>query len=336
MSIEENKIIIYQDNTKNIFVNVIYNNENLWANQKTIAELFGVERPAITKHINNIIKEGELKEDSTCSKMEQVQNEGNREIIRETLFYNLDMVIAVGYRVNSKEATKFRIWATNVLKEYIQKGFVLNDELLKNGKKFGKDYFDELLERIRDIRASERRSYQKIADIFQTSSSDYDKNAEETKLFYKIVQNKIHFAISNQTAAEIIYNRADSEKQFMGLTNWKGSPDEKIMKSDTLIAKNYLNEKEMDRMNRLVVMFIDFAEFNAIEGTVMMMKDWLKTTDNFLSFNKQEILTTAGKISHDLAIKKATDEYEKFKVIQDKSYISDFDIEISKYLKGEK
>jgi len=336
MSIEENKIIIYQNDKKNIFVNVIYNNEDLWATQKTIAELFGVDRTVITKHINNITKEGELRVDSTCAKIAQVQNEGNREITRDTLFYNLDMIIAVGYRVNSNEATKFRIWATNVLKEYIQKGFVLNDELLKNGKKFGKDYFDELLERIRDIRASERRSYQKIADIFQISSSDYNKDSEETKIFYKIVQNKIHFAISSQTASEIIYNRADSEKQFMGLTTWKGSPNEKIMRSDVVIAKNYLNEKEIDRMNRLVVMFIDFAEFNALDGNVMLMKDWLEITEKFLSFNKQEILKNAGNISHELAIKKATDEYDKFKVIQDKSYISDFDIEITKYLKGEK
>ena len=252
-SSKQDKIILYQDDIKNIFISVIYNNETFWLNQSTIAELFDVDRSVITKHLKNIFETNELNENSVCAKFAHTANDGKN---YNTKFYSLDAIIAVGYRVNSKEATKFRIWATNTLKEYITKGFVLNDDMLKNGKKFGKDYFDELLERIRDIRTSERRAYQKIADIFETCSADYNKNSEETKTFYKIVQNKLHFAVTGKTAAEIIYNRADSEKPFMGLTTWKGSPDKKIMRSDTYIAKNYLSESEIKKLTLLVNMFI--------------------------------------------------------------------------------
>lgn len=330
-SSKQDKIILYQDDIKNIFISVIYNNETFWLNQSTIAELFDVDRSVITKHLKNIFETNELNENSVCAKFAHTANDGKN---YNTKFYSLDAIIAVGYRVNSKEATKFRIWATNTLKEYITKGFVLNDDMLKNGKKFGKDYFDELLERIRDIRTSERRAYQKIADIFETCSADYNKNSEETKTFYKIVQNKLHFAVTGKTAAEIIYNRADSEKPFMGLTTWKGSPDKKIMRSDTYIAKNYLSESEIKKLTLLVNMFIDRAELSALSNEVMSMNDWLELTNKFLTLSDQKILTAAGSISHELAIAKADEEYDKFKVKQDQEYISDFDEELEKYLKG--
>ena len=331
-SSKQDKIILYQDDIKNIFISVIYNDETFWLNQSTIAELFDVDRSVITKHLKNIFETNELNENSVCAKFAHTANDGKN---YNTKFYSLDAIIAVGYRVNSKEATKFRIWATNTLKEYITKGFVLNDDMLKNGKKFGKDYFDELLERIRDIRTSERRAYQKIADIFETCSADYNKNSEETKTFYKIVQNKLHFAVTGKTAAEIIYNRADSEKPFMGLTTWKGSPDKKIMRSDTYIAKNYLSESEIKKLTLLVNMFIDRAELSALSNEVMSMNDWLELTNKFLTLSDQKILIAAGSISHELAIAKADEEYDKFKVKQDQEYISDFDEELEKYLKGE-
>lgn len=326
--LKQDKIVLYQDDIKNIMINVIYNDETFWLNQTTIAELFGVDRSVITKHISNIFKDGELDEKSNVQKMHIANSD------KPVKFYNLNVILSVGYRVNSKEATKFRIWATNTLKEYITKGFVLNDDLLKNGKKFGKDYFDELLERIRDIRTSERRAYQKIADIFETCSADYDKTSEETKTFYKIVQNKLHYAVTGETAAEIIYNRADSEKPFMGLTTWKGAPDKKVMRSHTHIAKNYLNEKEMNRLTLLVNMFIDRAELAALNEEILIMDDWLKITNKFLELTDNKILQTAGSISHELAIKKADEEYDKFKVKQDREYISNFDEELEKYLKG--
>lgn len=331
----ENKIVLYTTDTGNITVNVFYEDETFWLTQKAMGELFDVESHTITYHLQEIYKSGELDEAATTRKFRAVQKEGNRNVERELQFYNLDAIIAVGYRVNSKKATTFRQWATKTLTEYIKKGFVLNDDMLKNGRPFGNDYFDELLERIREIRASERRAYQKIADIFEQCSSDYDKNAETTKMFYKIVQNKLHFAITGNTAAEIIYDRVDSEKPYMGLTTWKNSPDGKILKSDTHVAKNYLNEKELDRLNRLVTMFIDYAEFQALNQTIMEMKDWISQTNEFLSFNKQQVLETAGRISHDLAIAKANEEYEKYRVIQDELYISEFDKELQKYLKGE-
>lgn len=252
---QNHEIVLYQIDDANVCVKVYFEDETFWLTTKTMAELFGVNTQAITKHLGNIYEEEELSREVTCSKKEQVQLEGEREVHRKVDFYNLDAIIAVGYRVNSKKATKFRQWATKTLKEYITKGFVLNDDMLKNGKSFGKDYFDELLERIREIRASERRAYQKIADIFEQCSYDYDKNSDTTKAFYAFVQNKLHFAVTGQTAAEIIFTRADAEKPTRGLTTWKDAPSGKIFKRDTIVAKNYLNEKEMSKLNRLVTMF---------------------------------------------------------------------------------
>lgn len=266
--------------------------------------------------------------------METVQIEGQREIMREVEVYNLDAVIAVGYRVNSIKATHFRVWATNTLREFIVKGFVLNDQMLKNGRGFGKDYFDELLEKIREIRASERRAYQKIADVFEQCSSDYQSSSEETRAFYQIVQNQLHFATTGKTAAEIVYQRADSEKPFMGLTTGKNSPQGKILKSDVVVAKNYLNQEEVSKLNRLVSMFIDFAELLALNQQIMTMKDWLKQVEKFLNFTDQQVLQHAGKISHDMAIAKASEEYEKYRVSQNREYLSDFDHAFVKYLKG--
>ena len=241
----ENQILFYSTDQGNVSIHVTYQNENFWLSQKAIAQLFGVEIPAISKHLSNIYETGELQKEATISILETVQQEGARNVKRQVEFYNLDAIIAVGYRVNSKQATQFRIWATNTLKDFIIKGFVLNDEMLKNGKPFGKDYFNELLERIREIRNSERRLYQKLGDIFEQCSADYSKNAEETNLFYKMVQNKLHFAITGKTAAEIIFDRADKSKNYMGLTTWKNSPDGKVLKSDVSIAKNYLAENEI-------------------------------------------------------------------------------------------
>lgn len=331
----QHEIILYQIENTNICVNVMYENETFWMTQKAMAELFDVNVPAISKHLTNIYEEEELIKKSTVSKMEIVQKEGQRNVKRIQEFYNLDAIIAVGYRVNSKKATKFRQWATNTLKEYIIKGFVLNDDMLKNGKPFGKDYFDELLERIREIRASERRAYQKITDIFEQCSYDYDKNSEITKNFYAFVQNKLHFAVAGKTAAELIYERADSEKPAMGLTTWKDAPDGKVLKRDIGIAKNYLNEKELSRLNRLVTMFIDYAELMAEDEILMSMQDWVEQTNQFLVNNRREVLDGKGKISHEAAMKKAEKEYETFRVKQDKEYISEFDREVEKYLKGE-
>lgn len=325
MSEQTNNIVFYQTENADVVVNVVYKDETFWLSQKAMAALFDVNPQAITKHLSNIYEDQELVKDSTCSILEQVQKEGNRNVKRSVEFYNLDAIIAVGYRVNSKKATKFRQWATKTLREYITKGFVLNEKLLKNGKQFGQDYFDELLEKIREIRASERRAYQKITDIFEQCSCDYDKDSEVTKNFYAFVQNKLHFAVSGNTAAEIVYNRADSQKEHMGLTSWKNSPNGKIYKSDVTIAKNYLNEKEISRLNRLVTMFIDYAELQAEDGNLMKMQDCVDAVNLFLQNNRQQVLESKGKISHELAIEKAHHEYEIFRVIQDREYISEFD-----------
>ena len=322
---ETNNIIFYQTENADVVVNVVYKDETFWLSQKAMAAVFDVNPQAITKHLSNIYEEQELVKDSTCSILEQVQREGKRNVKRSVEFYNLDAIIAVGYRVNSKKATKFRQWATTTLREYIRKGFVLNEKLLKNGKQFGQDYFDELLEKIREIRASERRAYQKITDIFEQCSCDYDKDSETTKNFYAFVQNKLHFAVSGNTAAEIVYNRADSQKEHMGLTSWKNSPNGKIYKSDVTIAKNYLNEKEISRLNRLVTMFIDYAELQAEDGNLMKMQDCVDAVNMFLQSNRQKVLESKGKISHEQAIEKAHHEYEIFRVIQDREYISEFD-----------
>lgn len=328
-------IVLYQMDNSNVYVNVYYSGETFWLTQKAMAELFGVNPQAITKHLGNIYEEHELEKESTCSKMELVQQEGLRTVKRMVDFYNLDAIIAVGYRVNSHQATAFRIWATRTLKEYIIKGFVLNDDMLKNGRSFGKDYFDELLERIREIRASERRAYQKIADVFEQCSFDYDKKSETTKAFYSFVQNKLHYAVTGKTAAELIYSRADSTQPTMGLTTWGASPDGKILKRDVTVAKNYLNEKELSRLNRLVTMFIDYAELMAEDNVLMSMQDWLKQTDVFLNNNRREVLADKGTVSHDQAVAKATQEYEIFRVRQDQEYVSEFDKEMEKYLKGD-
>lgn len=333
--IQEHEIVLYQVEDTNICVNVVFKDETFWMTQKAMAELFGVNVPAISKHLSNIFEEGELFKEATVSKMEIVQMEGNRKVKREPEFYNLDAIIAVGYRVNSKKATRFRQWATKTLKEYITKGFVLNDDMLKNGKPFGKDYFDELLERIREIRASERRAYQKITDVFEQCSYDYDKNSDITKAFYAFVQNKLHFAVTGKTAAELVYERVNSEKPAMGITTWKDAPDGKILKRDISVAKNYLNEKELSRLNRLVTMFIDYAELMAEDEVLMSMQDWVEQTNQFLRNNRREVLEGKGKVSHDMAMKKAEKEYEIFRVKQDLEYVSEFDREVERYLKGE-
>ena len=332
---KQSRVILYTTDDGKVTVDVLFALDNFWLTQRTIADLFGVKTPAISKHLKNIYESGELTQEGTISKMETVQTEGSRQIAREVEFYNLDAVIAVGYRVNSIKATHFRIWATSTLREFVVKGFVLNDEMLKNGRTFGKDYFDELLEKIREIRASERRAYQKIADVFEQCSSDYRSMSEETQLFYRIVQNQLHFAVTGKTAAEIVFHRADSEKPFMGLTTWKNSPKGKVLKSDVAVAKNYLNQEEVSTLNRLVVMFIDFAELRAINHRVMTMKDWLAQVERFLNYTEQQVLRHAGRISHEMAIAKAHEEYEKFRVRQDREYLSDFDQAFARYLKGE-
>lgn len=333
--IQEHEIVLYQVEDTNICVNVVFKDETFWMTQKAMAELFDVNVPAISKHLSNIFEEGELFKEATVSKMEIVQMEGNRKVKREPEFYNLDAIIAVGYRVNSKKATRFRQWATKTLKDYITKGFVLNDDMIKNGKPFGKDYFDELLERIREIRASERRAYQKITDVFEQCSYDYDKNSDITKAFYAFVQNKLHFAVTGKTAAELVYERVNAEKPAMGLTTWKDAPDGKILKRDISVAKNYLNEKELSRLNRLVTMFIDYAELMAEDEVLMSMQDWVEQTNQFLRNNRREVLEGKGKVSHDMAMKKAEKEYEIFRVKQDQEYVSEFDREVERYLKGE-
>ena len=334
--LKESKFLLYETEDGKINVNVILRDETIWLSQKSMAELFDVQIPDINKHLNKIYCECELNRDSTISKMEIVQKEGNRNVKRNIEFYNLDAIIAVGYRVNSKQATQFRIWATKVLKEYMIKGFAIDKERLENGPKFGKDYFDELLEIIREIRTSERRAYQKITDIFENCSSDYSKNSEEAYIFFKIVQNKLHFAITGKTAAELIMERVDSSKPHMGLTTWKKSPDGKILKSDVTIAKNYLNQDEMKRLERLTNLFLDYAEDMALEEQVMTMKDWINATDDLLKLRKKKILQDSGKVSHDKAVEKAEKEFEIFRIKQDQEYISSMDTLYEKYLNGKK
>lgn len=329
------EILLYSDDSGKEFINVVFEDETFWLTQKAMAELFDVNVPAVSKHLQNIYEENELTRDATISKMETVQQEGERQVKRMVDFYNLDAIIAVGYRVNSKKATRFRQWATKTLKEYIQKGFVLNDEMMRNGRPFGRDYFDELLERIREIRASERRAYQKIADVFEQCSYDYDKNSETTKAFYAFVQNKLHYAVTGKTAAELISQRATLDSPTMGLTTWKGAPDGKILKSDTLVAKNYLNQKELSRLNRLVTMFIDYAELMAEDEQLMSMQDWLRETDRFLTNNRRQVLDGKGHISREAAVKQVSSIYEEFRKRQDADYISEFDRQTEKYLKGE-
>ena len=325
-------IIFYQNQTGNVKIEVLYDNENFWLTQKSMAELFSVKVNTINYHLKEVFNSGELKESSTIRKIRIVQKEGKRNVNREVDFYSLDAIIAVGYRVNSYEATQFRIWATNTLKEYIKKGFVVNTEMLKNGPKFGKDYFDELLLKIKEIRASERRFYQKITDIFKECSYDYDKDSEITKEFYKNVQNKLHYAITGMTAPEIIYNRVDANKDNMGLQTWKNAPKGKILESDVVIAKNYLSKEEITELNNLVSMYLDYAERQVKLGHIISMKEWKEKLELFLKLNEYNILKDNGKIKREIADALALDEYEKYRVKQDQTYLSDFDelIEFSK------
>lgn len=319
-------ILLYQTAQTNIEVEVMYLDESFWLTQKAIAQLFGIESNTVTYHLGKILKSKELDRDSVTRKIRATASDGKS---YNTLFYNLDAIIAVGYRVNSNQATQFRIWATKTLKEFIFKGFVLNDEMLKNGKAFGKDYFEELLERIREIRSSERRFYQKITDIYSLSAN-YDKDSIETKTFFATVQNKLHWAITGKTAAEIIYTEADATKIFMGLSTWKDAPDGKIQKSDVSVAKNYLNDAHLQELNRIVSAYLDLAENYAKRQIIMQMEDWSVFLNNFLQLSSYPILNDKGEISHLEAKIKAEMEFDKYRIIQDREYLSDFDKEVMK------
>jgi hypothetical protein len=320
------EILLYNTPNGKVKVEIYLQNETVWLSQQKMADLFGVDRSVVTKHLANIYSENELNKEATCAKIAQVQTEGDRTVNRRIEFYNLDAIISVGYRVNSIQATAFRIWATERLKEYIIKGFTMDDERLKNPNNiFGKDYFEEQLARIRDIRSSERRFYQKITDIYTQCSADYNIEIQVTKDFFATVQNRLHWAITGQTAAELITARVDSTKENMGLTTWKNAPKGAIRKTDVSIAKNYLNEKELEGLNRIVTMYLDFAESQALKGVVMNMKDWIVKLDSFLQFNEIEILTHQGKVKHEVALALAESEFEKYRIVQDKLLESDFD-----------
>jgi hypothetical protein len=317
------EFLLYTTPGGKVKVEIFLRDETIWLTQEKIALLFGVQRPAVTKHLKNIFESGELAEYSVSSILEHTAPDGKT---YKTKFYNLDAIISVGYRVNSRQATLFRIWATERLKEYIIKGFTMDDERLKNpGNIFGQDYFEEQLARIRDIRSSERRFYQKITDIYAQCSANYDKESEETKKFFATVQNKLHWAISRQTAAEIIHSRVDGDKPNMGLSTWKNAPDGPIRKPDVSIAKNYLTEEELDGLNRIVAMYLDYAEMQAHNRNIMTMSDWIQKLDAFLQFNEKEILDNPGKISAEMARAFAETEFEKYRLIRDKRYESDFD-----------
>ncbi len=328
------EILLYRTPNDDVRLEVFIQDETIWLTQKQIADLFGVKVPAISKHIKNIYESGELEEKVVVSKMEITTQHGaieGKQQKKEVNFYNLDMIISIGYRVNSKQATRFRIWATSVLKEYIIKGFAMDDERLKNpDNPFGKDYFDEQLERIRDIRSSERRFYQKITDIYAQCSADYDPNSQMTQDFYATVQNKMHYAITGQTAAEIIHARADSQKPNMGMTNWKNSPKGKIRKADVTIAKNYLSAEELDAYNRIVEMYLNFAEMQVKNKKVMYQKDWIEKLNAFLTLNDREILQDKGKVSATIAKKLAETEFEKYRERENSTYVSDFDKMVEK------
>jgi hypothetical protein len=329
---DKDKFLLYTANDGAVKVEVLYKEENIWLTQKMLSELFGVQVPAINKHLKNIFESGELVENSVISILETTALDGKS---YKTRYYNLDAIIAVGYRVNSYQATQFRIWATQTLKEFIIKGFVLDDERLKQGNRvFGKDYFDELLERIREIRASERRFYQKITDIYALSA-DYNKDAPMTKEFFATVQNKLHWAITGKTAAEIIYTSADATKIYVGLTNWKHAPDGKILKSDVVVAKNYLSEKHIKELNRIVSAYLDLAENRAERQILMKMDDWVKFLHDFLELSNYPILEDSGKVSALEAKLKAKQQYEIYRQQQDAEYISDFDREV-KRIEGKK
>lgn len=318
----EGNVLIYRSSTGKVNVTVIFNNDNLWLSQKRMSELYGVDVSTINYHLKQINDCGELQLSKAIRKI-QIPSEKRDE--QGVLLYNIDAIIAVGYRVNSYEATQFRVWARNVLKEYIVKGFVVDDERLKGKDPFGADYFEELLERIREIRTSERRYYQKITDIYAECSSDYDPKSEITLTFYKAVQNMMHYAVTHQTAAEIVYDRADAEKPHMGLMTWKNAPDGRVVKSDVTIAKNYLSEQEVDSLNILTTAFLDMAEDRAHRHILMKMADWKTLLERYLQLSDYDILPDAGSVTHEEAEAKALDEYEKFRRIQDKTLMSDFD-----------
>ena len=319
----EKNILFYNDEEGNTKVEVLLENEDVWLNADALSTLFNIDRSGIVRHINNIYKDEELDENSTCAKIAHMGNDGKQ--VYNTKYYNLDMIISIGFRVNSKKAIKFRTWANKIIKDYMVQGFALNDERFLKAKKSDQEYFKRLLERIKLIRTSERMFYQKITDIFAECSIDYDKNRNTVITFYKTIQNKFHYAITGNTAAEIVYNRVDSKKENMGLTTWENSPDGKILKSDVIIAKNYLNEQEIKNLNNLVNLFLDIAENNAERSITMYMEDWKNEVENALKVFHYELLEGKGKISHKQAVEKAENEYEKYKIIQDKNYVSDFD-----------
>ena len=331
---EENKkqsnFLIYTSKDGKVNIDVLLQDETVWLTQSQMADLFDTTKQNVSLHIKNVFSEGELDKGSVVKEYLTTASDQKQ---YKTLFYNLDVIISIGYRVKSLRGTQFRIWATKTLKEYMIKGYVLDDERLKQGSRFGKDYFNELLERVREIRASERRFYQKITDIYAQCSIDYDKNSKITKEFYATVQNKLHWAITGQTAAEIISKRVSSKKPNMGLTTWKSSPKGKILKSDISIAKNYLSEKELKELNLIVNMYLDYAELQAQKQIPMKMSDWVEKLDSFLRFNEYEILNDAGKISNEVARKLAEEEFESYRVVQDNEFESDFDSEVKRYFK---
>jgi hypothetical protein len=319
------RILIYKTNQGETRVEVLFNGQTFWLSQKRMADLYNVDVSTVNYHLGNIFETGELKESAVIRKIPITAADGKD---YDTMIYNLDAIIAVGYRVNSYKATQFRIWATEVLREFIIKGFVLDDERLKQGKHFGQDYFDDLLERIREIRTSERRYYQKITDVYAECSADYDPKSETTQLFFKMVQNMMHWAVTHQTAAEIIYNRADADQPHMGLTTWKNAPDGRVQKSDTIVAKNYLSDKEVTALNRISNAFLDLAENRANRQLITTMEDWKKQLERFLAMYDYEVLEGVGTVTAEEAKEKAYGEYDKFRLIQDREYLSDFDKEV--------
>ncbi|MCB1032416.1 MAG: virulence RhuM family protein [Acidobacteria bacterium] len=324
------ELILYETAEGKVRVEVRHEDETFWLSQRKMAELFGVDVRTVNEHLGNIYASGELAEAATVRNFRMVQREGDRSVSRDIAHYNLDAIISVGYRVNSAQATRFRIWATNALREFIIKGFVLDDERLKLNKRFGKDYFDELLERIREIRASERRFYLKITDLYEQCSIDYSAKAETTQLFFKTVQNKLHWAVTGKTAAELIAERADASQPSMGLTTWKNAPRGKVIKGDVSVAKNYLIETEIRELERIVSMYLDYAENQAARQIPMRMTDWVEKLDAFLSFNEYEVLANAGTVSAAVAKRLAEAEYDKFRVRQDREFESDFEREIQR------
>lgn len=327
----QSEFLLYTSQRGDVRVDVLLEDETVWLTQKGLGQLFDVAKSTISEHLTNIYDSAELEREATVRKIRTVQKEGNRQVSRELEYYNLDVIISLGYRVNSGRATQFRIWATQVLREYIIKGFAMDDARLKQGSTlFGKDYFDELLERIREIRASERRFYQKITDIYAQCSIDYDPKSDVTRKFYQTVQNKLHWAITGSTAAELISKRADATKPYMGLTTWKNAPEGKILKTDANVAKNYLDEKELRELNRIVTMYLDFAELQAERQNAMKMTDWVGKLDGFLEFNEYKVLIDSGKVSAQIAKTLAEKEFQKYRIEQDQKFESDFDREIKR------